>query len=203
MTLQDRAAAFASAFPKRPASHLRLVLEGKQPVLYGRWLGGQNYRAKSTFYGAYPPGYLERVMALFPDILESRWVPDHVLHVFSGSLPPGPYLRCDLVQPAEVQCSVYDLPKRFDGRVWGFKLVLADPPYTAVDAVKYGTRMVDRRRALAAIAEVTEVGGHLVWLDTVWPMHSKRQWVTVARIAYTRSTNHRTRDITIFERVAA
>lgn len=202
MTLQDRIDAFKTAFPKNAAAWPWLVEEKGQQVLYARWLGGQNYRAKSTFYGAYPPGYLERVHALFPDVpaFDAQRGKLTTLHVFSGSLPEGEYVRCDLVQPAEIPFSVYDLRSDRDGC---YQLVLADPPYSTADAVKYSTPMIDRRRVTAALADVTEVGGHLVWLDTCWPMHNKRQWRTVGRIAYTRSTNHRTRDITIFERVEA
>lgn len=51
--------------------------------------------------------------------------------------------------------------------------------------------------------KVTKPGGHLVWLDVCWPMHRKVEWVTVGRIAIVRSTNHRVRMATIFERCAA
>jgi len=196
MTLADRAAAHAAAFPTTPASHLSVGQEQGRDVLYGRWIIGNCYRNKTTYYGAYPAGYLPRVMALFPDAHPPH---RHVLHMFSGSVPPGDYDRVDAVQPAEYQCSVYDFPALATGRYF---LVLADPPYTTADAAKYGTPMIDRRRALAALAAVTMPGGFLVWLDTCWPIHSKTQWLTVGRIALTRSTNHRTRDITIFRRVA-
>jgi 16S rRNA G966 N2-methylase RsmD len=135
------------------------------------------------------------VQALFPDVTD----PADVLHVFSGSLPAGPYVRCDSLQDAELRCSVYDLAATTPAK---FRLVLADPPYSAADAVKYGTPMVDRRRAMAALAGVVEPGGFVVWLDQVWPMHSKREWVTVGRILLQRSTNHRVRVVSIFERVA-
>jgi len=68
-------------------------------------------------------------------------------------------------------------------------------------AERYGTPMVNRRLVFNAVAHVTPPGAHLVWLDTVWPMHSKKQWITVARIAIVRSTNHRIRMTTIFQRV--
>lgn len=42
----------------------------------------------------------------------------------------------------------------------------------------------------------------LVWLDVVWPMFRKSEWRTVGRITVIRSTNHRARIATIFERVA-
>lgn len=93
---------------------------------------------------------------------------------------------------------MYDVPRLFGAT--RFRLIMADPPYSQQDATHYQTPAIYRRRALAALAEVTAPGGFCVWLDTVWPMHSKRQWRTCGRIALTRSTNHRLRDITIFER---
>jgi len=58
----------------------------------------------------------------------------------------------------------------------------------------------------AAWPRLVEEGGkpvlHLVWLDTVWPMHRKAEWRTVGRILLQRSTNHRARIVSIFERVA-
>jgi hypothetical protein len=193
VTMTDRVRAFRAAFPTRLASWPTIVEEQGRTVVYATWVIGNDYRNKTRYYGAYPAGYLARVNALFPDSITR-------LHAFSGSLPAGDYVRCDLLQPAEFQCRVEELPAQLSGPA--FDLVYADPPYTAADAAKYRTPMVDRRRALAALAEVTLPGGHLVWLDTVWPMHSKRQWVTVGRIAIVRSTNHRVRMATIFERVA-
>ena len=202
MTLADRVAAFKAVFSKWAASWPWLVREQGRDVLYAVWVLGNDYRTRSTFYGAYPHGYLPRVMALFPDVppLDDRAGRLTTLHVFSGSLPAGPYVRCDSHQPAECSCSVYDLTPDRDGT---YDLVLADPPYSSADAEKYGTPMVARRRALAALARVTRVGGHLVWLDTAWPMHRKTEWVTVGRILIQRSTNHRVRLCSIFERVDA
>jgi hypothetical protein len=58
-------------------------------------------------------------------------------------------------------------------------------------------------KATRALAGVLEPGGYLAWLDTSWPMHSKRELVTVGRIYIQRSTMHRTRVCTLFERKAA
>ncbi len=208
MTLQDRADAYARMFAQ-PASHLRVVRERGGDVLYGTWLIGNSYKATSSLYGSYPPGYLARVAALFPDLYgkggasSAFTCPWTTLHVFSGSLPAGPYLRADVnsAREPDMVASVYDLPTIFCGRT-PFGLVLADPPYSAADAEKYETAMVDRRRALAALAQVTRVGGFLVWLDCVWPMHRKAEWRTVGRIALIRSTNHRVRLVSIFQRAA-
>lgn len=206
MTLQQRIDAYAAAFPSRPP--LQLVTEGagkgQHEVIYGRWMIGQDYRNKTRYYGAYPSGYLDRVMALFPDC-GHEW--NKPLHVFSGSLPKSDAYATYDVNPAlksDFCGSVYEIahwmtlgPLKLE-----WSLILADPPYSKDDAKKYGTPMVNRGRALHALAQVTRVGGHLVWLDTVWPMHRKAEWRTVGRIALTRSTNHRLRDVTIFERVA-
>lgn len=200
MTLEQRAAAYAATFPKHPAAWPRLVEEGGKPVLYATWVIGADYRNKSRFYGAYPAGYLPRVMALFPD-LQRPERPGDVLHIFAGSLAPSPdYVRVDLVQPAEIAASVYDLPTVLTFRP---RLVIADPPYSAADAVHYGTPMVNRGKATRALAQVVDPGGFLVWLDTVWPMHRKAEWRTVGRILLQRSTNHRARIVSIFERVTA
>jgi hypothetical protein len=69
--------------------------------------------------------------------------------------------------------------------------------------VEVETLMIDRGKVFRSLARVTEPGGHVVWLDTVWPMHSKEEWRTVGRICLIRSTNHRVRLISIFERQAA
>jgi len=202
MTLRERAAAFNGSFARWPASHLAVTREADGDVVYGRWLLGNDYQNRTEFYGAFPPGLLSRIMAIFPDAYRADDTTARILHVFSGSLPPGRYWRCDLRQPAEYQCSVYDLPRELlpRHRIEPFRLVIADPPYSKADAARYQTPMIDRRRAVAALAEVTAAAGFLVWLDTCWPMHQKRQWITVGRIAITRSTNHRVRDLTIFER---
>jgi hypothetical protein len=198
MTLQERAAAFARAYADCPAAWPWLAEEDGRVVLYAVWVVGNDYRNKTAFYGAYPPRFLDRLMALFPDVTA-----DDVLHVFSGSLPPGEYTRVDInpMLKPDVVGSVYDVAKLFPER--RFRLQIADPPYSDDDAENYGTIMVDRYTVTQALATVAPVGGFLAWLDCVWPMHTKTQWVTVGRIYLQRSTNHRVRLLTLFERVAA
>jgi hypothetical protein len=84
-----------------------------------------------------------------------------------------------------------------DGRP-PFGLVIADPPNSDADAEKYGVVMVDRGRVTRALATVVRPGGFLCWLDCVWPMHRKAEWLTVGRILLQRSTNHRVTDRTAF-----
>lgn len=221
---------------KYPASRLHVVQEQGRDVIYGRWSIGAMYGNDSSYYGAYPRTYLERLMTLFPDarrVTKARQVP-HILHAFSGALAESrDYWRLDVNPKNEPELvgSVYDVvnlaAERAGGR-WAFDLVCADPPYSDADALIYGTEMIDRRRVCVALADVMTPGALLCWLDTTWPMHSKRDLVTVGRICVdeeptettapdptpdlfehvgkiriVRSTNHRLRDLTIFERVAA
>lgn len=199
MTLQERVAAFIARYPKWPASWPHIVREGDHEVVYAIWCLGKDYRNKTWYYGAYPPGYVDRVTAMFPDVRDAR-----KLHVFSGSLEASSITTLDInpaTRPSIVGdvCNVADI---FKGEP-KFRLILADPPYSSDDAKRYGTPMVNRRRAMAALAQVTAPRGHLVWLDTVWPMYRNADWRTVGRIAIVRSTNHRIRMTTIFERRAA
>ena len=100
-------------------------------------------------------------MALFPEFVEPKFS-GHVLHLFSGSLPPGNYERCDEVQDAELPVSVYELPNIVLN--YRPRLILADPPYSAADAEKYGTVMVNRGRVFRTLAQVTDPGAFVVWL---------------------------------------
>lgn len=207
IAMRERAAAYAASAPGRryPGSIPWVGQEQGRDVLYAIWVLGADYRSRSGYYGAYPPGYLDRVMALFPEVTDPRthcgncgpgWLP--TLHAFAGKVPPGHYVRCDVQGDVEERCSVLDLPRRY-GR--DFYLLLADPPYSAADARRYGTPMVSKPAAVRALADVAQPGAFLAWLDTAWPMHSKRQWVTVGRVPVVRSTQHRVRLLTIFQRV--
>lgn len=159
--------------------------------LEGLWLLGNNYRG-SGYHGAFPPGFLMRVRALFPDARR-------VLHLFSGSLPPGDYLRVD-INPA-VRPDVVGDAQRLSGFLRRrFDLVVADPPYTGEDAVRYGTIMICRRQVLREVHAVLEPGGYLVWLDQVWPAYRKDTWYLRGLIGVARSVLHRARLVTILER---
>jgi len=186
MTNQERAASYADSFPKFPP------LRSDDRWIDGVWMLGNNYKG-SGYYGAYPPGYLKRIEALFPDVRGAR-----VLHPFAGSLRGVHGVRVD-VNPANVPDVVADaacLP--FPSA--SFDLVLADPPYSSEDAKRYGTKMVNRRAVIAELARVTDGDGYLVWLDTVWPMFSKRDWHCFGQIGVVRSTNHRVRLVSLFQR---
>lgn len=212
MTLAERSASYAKAFPKWPAPRT------DARWLDGVWVLGNDYRNKSRLYGAFPPGLLPRVFALFPDAAK-------ILHLFSGSLTEEQVREAwadvyhspsDLVMPLQVRLDNGRMPEAQEAMpnivtdaelvaecfpTMRFDLVIADPPYSRADAEKYGGSMPNKKLVIAEVARVVAPGGHLVWLDTSLPMFSKRHWHWCGAIGIVRSTNHRVRLLSIFRRV--
>lgn len=161
----------------------------------GTWIMGNDYRVRSEYYGGYPAGYLQRIRALFPEKKSA-------LHLFSGrvdrSVIPGATvdlnrkLRPDFVDDAQ---TLRRVPLHL------FDLVLADPPYSIEDAVRYQTTMIKRNKVMAALGSRLEPGCHVVWLDQVLPMFRKNQFAIEAVIGMVKSTNHRFRVVTVFRKL--
>lgn len=188
MTPQERAAHY-NAISGFPAS-LFTADDGR---IVGTWIMGNDYRVGSGFYGGYPPTYLRRIRALFPD-------KRRVLHLFSG--------RVDLaVMPGDTVDINADLEPTYidDAQTLAnvpldqYDLVLADPPYSVEDAEHYKTSMVKRNVVMRALQRLP-VGAHIVWLDQVLPMWRKDAFALESAIGILKSTNHRCRMVTIFHR---
>jgi hypothetical protein len=195
LQLQQRCDLYAEAFPWPPprVNQEESVWIDNERWISGIWVLGNDYRG-SGYYGAYPPNFIRRVMALFPDA-------KNVLHLFSGSLPPGPYTRFDIKGPnADVIGDAHELSKHFGAA--SFDLILADPPYTDEDANHYGTPMIQRNKVLAECAVILQPGGFVVWLDQMLPMFRKRTLHLCGAIGIVRSTNHRFRVAAVFKRLA-
>jgi len=198
LTLAERSASYASKFPKWPAPRT------DDRWLDGMWVMGNDYRAvvrdedDKPFYGAYPPNYVARIMSLFPDA-------ERVLHLFSGSVPfSETYARfgntvTQPLGPNDHEEMVERLTKFYQAQQ--FDLILADPPYSPDDAQKYNVPYLNVKLALSESHAVLEPGGHLVWLDTKLPMFRKDMWHLWGVIGIVRSTNHRFRVVSIFERL--
>lgn len=195
VSLTERAAFYRAEFPEWPGSWLHV----SERWLHGVWIMGNNYRNRSPLYGAYPPGYLGRVLTLFPDA-------ERTLHLFSGSLQRpqearGLWVGLDLVRDAERCPTVRADAARLPFRDGSFDLVLADPPYSLEDAKRYGQKMPDRRKVLRELHRVVEPGGFLIWLDCSMPMFRKAEWDWFGAIGLIRSTNHRFRTVVMFRRL--
>jgi hypothetical protein len=186
ITLEVRAGFYNARFPKWPP------LRADDRWLDGMWILGNDYKAKVPYYGAYPPNYLKRVGALFPDARK-------VLHLFSGSLPKSvEYTRFDM-RHADVTGDAHHLASYFPKK--RFDLIYVDPPYSAEDCEHYGCSMVKRNVILAECVKVLERGGFIVWLDQVLPMFKKKELQMCGVIGLVRSTNHRFRVCTLFQKL--
>ena len=191
LTLAERIDSYSARMPY-PRS---LFLAGDGRIV-GTWIMGNDYRATSDVYGSYPHGYLKRVKALFPDKTSA-------LHLFSGLVDrtawPGDTLD---IRPEVNPTYLCDAQQSLRGvPLDSYDIVLADPPYSVEDAERYRTTMVKRNRIMRRLAECCRPGTHVVWLDQVLPMYRKAEWSVVGVIGMVRSTNHRFRVITIFERL--
>jgi len=160
----------------------------------GVWSIGACYKG-TGYYGNYPYGYLNRIESIFPDRKS-------ILHLFSGSLPPGKYTRFDIGLNDSAQYDVkgdaQELSNHFKPN--SFDIIYADPPYSKEDAKKYKTSMPNRKKVLHECYKVLKPGGFLVWMDEVLPMYRKSEFKRIGEIMISRSTNHRIRAVFIFER---
>ena len=189
LPLQLRARYYSEAYPKWPDSW--------PTVATGRWLNatwviGNNYRG-SGYYGSYPPGYVDRVLSMFPDR-------DGLLHLCSGSLPRGDdYLTLDInpENNPDIVCSATDTPF-FCGEL---DFIMADIPYGPQHAERYGYPMPNRRLVVRECARILKKNGFLVWLDLVLPMYRKDEVQLCGLLTIVGSTNHRVRLASVFRRI--
>lgn len=194
LTLEDRVRIHNTKFPKWSKIHIH------NNLIYGFWLIGAWYNEASlrgiSFYGSYPPHYLERIMSLFPDCRR-------ILHLFSGVVEKryegeitfdiNPENKSDVVGDVRNLLSYFNKDE--------FDLILADPPYEEKDFEIYGNEPFSKPTVIRDCYKITRQSGFLVWLDTRFPMFSRRYWNVIGTIGLVQSTNHRVRMITIFQRV--
>ena len=82
-----------------------------------------------------------------------------------------------------------------------YDLILADPPYSVEDCDHYKCSMVKRNLVFKECYKIMEKGGFLIWLDQILPQYRKIEFKVIARIGMVKSTNHRFRVITIFQKI--
>lgn len=190
MDLQQRVDSY-----KKITGYPRSLFLSEDGRLVGTWIMGNAYGVASGFYGGYPHGYLKRIKALFPD----KRAP---LHIFSGkvddSVWPGDTVDLDeTLEPTYLD----DAQTLSTVPVSDYDIILADPPYSVEDAEHYKPAMVKRNKVMRALGEKAKIGTHVVWLDQVLPMYRKADWALVGVIGMVKSTNHRFRVISIFEKI--
>lgn len=173
------------------AQHLFIGGDGR---IVGTMILGNDYRVKSGYYGGFPAGFLKRMAALFPD-------KTNILHLFSGKvdLTAMPGRTVDL-NPENNPDWVDDAQTLENVPLEEFDLVVSDPPYSVEDADHYQTPMVKRNKVMAALGERLRSGCHVCWLDQVLPMFRKDEFSIRGVIGIVKSTNHRFRVVTIFEK---
>lgn len=189
MTLQERIDNYV-----KETEYPRSLFIGDDNRIVGTWIMGQNYTVKSSYYGGYPAGYLKRIKALFPD-------KNNVLHLFSGKVEldklPGKTVD---INPDNGADYVDDAQRLEKVPVEEFDLICADPPYSVEDCDHYKTTMIKRNVVMKVLGDRLKTGAHVVWLDQVLPMYKKDQFELVGVIGMVKSTNHRFRVVTIFEK---
>tara|TARA_R110002051_G_scaffold244489_1_gene304434 strand:+ start:22 stop:600 length:579 start_codon:yes stop_codon:yes gene_type:complete len=172
----------------------RSLFIGEDGRVVGTWIMGNNYQVKSGYYGGYPAGYLKRIRALFPD-------KKNILHLFSGmvdtSILKGKTVDLDSKTKPDF---VDDAQSLENVPIEEFDLICADPPYSVEDSEHYQPTMVKRNKVMKALGKKAKKNTHVVWLDQVLPMYRKDEWDIVGVIGMVKSTNHRFRVVTIFEK---
>ncbi len=177
LTLGKRAELYRDKYPDGSPLHVH------NGCIEGMWKIGRSYKGNG-YYGSYPGNYLLRIQTMFPNA-------KNILHLFSGNLPSGDYIRFDLNNKGDVKGDAHKLSEYFKPE--SFDLIIADPPYTGEDADKYGTPMVKRQTVLKEALKVLQHNGIIVWLDQILPNYSKKVCPLVATICVMISTNHRFR----------
>jgi hypothetical protein len=160
MTWAERVAHLNTAYPKFPPT---IYAKG---WVYGMWYTGKAFR-KNEIHGQYPPTFLKRVLALFPDVPERR-----VLHACAGAVRHG--IRLDLsptFQPS-VLANVEEIPFL----AGSFDLVFYDPPYDQANADIYAVAARPPRwtYVLREMIRILPIGGVIGVLHWYYPSYSRR-----------------------------
>jgi hypothetical protein len=166
-------------------------------------------RSKVPYYGAYPSGFLQRARDLIGVGAGA------VLHVCSGRVRKYPFaglgrhdltmdldrrLRPDIIGDARHASDYVRVIHRF-GAVEG---VLADPPYSELDATHYrtGAGVLPSPGVIVANAlQILPVGGRVGVLSLMWPRYPKAIARQVAVVAVYVGNGNAGRTFAVYERI--
>lgn len=177
------AASVNAAFPKYP------ITVDDKGWIYGVWYCGASWD-KVRLHGQYPPTFLKRAKALFPNAQK-------ILHCPSGTVAEDftvDRIQDDVRKP-QVIADASALPYRDSC----FDVVLSDPPYTPKDSEKYGCKPWPEQKAMAEARRILKPGGYLGVLHTYYPSYRRANWRLAALIAVVTGFKRATRMFSIFE----
>lgn len=173
--------------------HYPKCLMESEGRVYGSFFIGNYYKRAEGYYGEYPPSYMKRMRALFPNRKPA-------LHLFGGTVQPeSDEYTIDLnesLKPSVVG-NALEIDKTFKPKT--FSIIYADPPYSQADAKKYGFKMPNTRLVLRAARQAVKDDGILVWLDLRVPIFRKVDWKLIGLISLFTGTNRAIRAISIFQ----
>ena len=161
---------------------------------YATWFLGDDYRNATSYYGAYPPMYWKRIQTFIQP-------QDKIVHLFSGSLTAGNYIRVDMdtAMNPDVCCKSEEIENHIEHN--SIDIVFADPPYTTADSkIGYKGNFPNKKKTISSVHKILKPDGLLFWLDTCLPMFRKTEFELVGVITIIVSTNHRVRLVSIFQK---
>lgn len=159
--------------------------------IYGVWYCGTSW-TPVKLHGQYPPTFLKRALALFPDA-------EDVLHIPSGTIE-GHGVTVDRVADEVRRPMIVADASALPFRDESFDLVLSDPPYSKEDSKKYGCPPWPQKKAMAEAWRVLRPGGHMGFLHTLYPSYRRKDWNLVGLIAVVTGFQRATRMFSIFEK---
>jgi SAM-dependent methyltransferase len=160
---------------------------------YGVWYCGTSWQ-KVKLYGQYPPTFLKRALALFPNAHD-------VLHAPSGALDdlPQGHVTIDIYSDDVRKPMLVGNCEKLPFADESFDLVLSDPPYSEADSKLYGCAKFPEKKFLAECRRVLKPNGWLGFLAYHYPSYRRTEWKLSGLFAVVTGFSRRTRMFSVFQ----
>lgn len=160
---------------------------------YGVWYCGTSF-TKVKLYGQYPPTFLKRALALFPNAKD-------ILHAPSGSISnmPKGHVTLDMYED-DVRRPMFkgdcgSMPFKDNS----FDLVLSDPPYSEEDSRLYGCAKFPEKKFMNECRRVLRPVSYLGFLAYHYPSYRRAEWKLEGLFAVVTGFSRRTRIFSVFK----